>query len=288
MFYQYPLPQTQGNQISVMVSLTPSESKRLIAMGIKATPEVKYALQNGLIIIARGTTSAFVAEEVMGKPVAPKSEYSRGIILDGELKVNLRRGAGNDFILKKGTIWDTSWKEAILEFTPDDVFLKGASAIDAAGNAGVLAAGTESGTIGTVLPLVMARQSHLIIPVGLEKMIPSVSEAAGQCGVFKYKYSTGYACALIPAVHGRAFTEIQALAVLAGVGTTHVASGGIAGSEGSVVLSITGNEANVEQAFTLIASIKGEPPVPGVEISNPPAAENNYDPKILQDKNIRR
>ncbi len=43
-------------------------------------------------------------------------------------------------------------------------------------------------------------------------------------------------------VLGKVVTEIQALALLAGVRTTHVGSGGVAGSEGAVVLSIEGEE----------------------------------------------
>jgi hypothetical protein len=62
-------------------------------------------------------------------------------------------------------------------------------------------------------------------------------------------------------VLGQVVTEIQALALLAGVEATHVASGGIGGSEGAVVLSIEGEESRVAQAFELVTSIKGEPAV---------------------------
>lgn len=287
MFYQYT-PSTGGKTVSAMVTLTPAESKRLIARGVARLPEVREALASGMIIIARGTTNTFVAEEIMGEVIEHKQEYSRGIIAGGELKVNLRRGGGHDFVLRDGKLWDIRPQEAILEFTQKDVFIKGASAVDASGEAAVLAAGAEWGTIGYSLPPVTARGANLIVPVGMEKMIPSVVEAVRECGVFKYKYSTGSACALAPLVNARVVTEIQALGVLSGVSAVHVASGGIGGSEGSVVLVVTGSEQNLEEAFSLIKAIKGEPPVPCPEVTGESASSLNYDPEMIRETNRRR
>jgi hypothetical protein len=56
-------------------------------------------------------------------------------------------------------------------------------------------------------------------------------------------------------------TEVQAFAVLAGVRAYHIGSGGVGGSEGSVHLSLEGDEERVERAFELAKSVKGEPPV---------------------------
>lgn len=287
MFYQCPPLKASEKSISAMVTLTPAESKRLIAKGVTALPEIKRALKDHIIIIARGTTNTFVAEELLGSFIEHKAEYCRGIIAKGELKVNLRRGAGYDFILRQGKLVNEKPQETIMQYTRNDVFLKGASAIDAEGNAGVLAAGAEGGTIGYSFMPTLARQSQLIIPVGLEKMVPSVLEAAKKCGVYNYKYSIGSPCALIPVPHGKVFTEIQALNMLFGVETTHVASGGIGGAEGVVVLVIEGEEKNVEEAFNLIKAIKGEPPVPCPEVTGPPAATFNYDAKAIQEAGRR-
>ena len=57
-------------------------------------------------------------------------------------------------------------------------------------------------------------------------------------------------------------TEIQALTVLTGVTATHVASGGVGGSEGCVILALEGSEDVVTRAYQLVESIKGEAPVP--------------------------
>ena len=48
------------------VTLTVAESKRLIAKAVAQMPIVKNALENGMVIITKGTTNAYVAEEITG------------------------------------------------------------------------------------------------------------------------------------------------------------------------------------------------------------------------------
>ncbi|MBM2825475.1 MAG: hypothetical protein HW402_1139 [Dehalococcoidales bacterium] len=298
MFYEYPMPEITGNTTKALVTLTPAESKRLIAKGVAAMPEVKNALKSGIIIFARGTTNTYVAEEIMQTSsenkaaydhnIINKAEYSRGIITHGELTSNRRRGTGTDFVLKNGKIWDIRPQEVIPQFTRDDVFFKGANAVDVWGQAGVLCAGADGGTIGYALTSLIARDANLIVPVGLEKMIPSVEDALNVTGVYNYKYSTGSPVVLIPLVKAKVVTEIQALAILFGVSTTMVGAGGIGGSEGAVVLVIEGDESDVDKAFGLIKSIKGEKPVPTPEIILPSGATLNWDAKAIQEAAVRR
>ncbi len=298
MFYEHPIPEVNGNTIKALVTLTPAESKRLIAKGVAAMPEVKNALKSGIIIFARGTTNTYVAEEIMqtsvenkaayDRKIINKAEYSRGIITHGELTVNQRRGTGNDFVLKDGKVWDVTPQEAIAQFTRNDVFFKGANAVDAWGEAGVLCAGADAGTIGYALMSLVARDANLIVPVGLEKMVPSVEDAMNVTGVYNYKYSIGSPVVLIPLVKAKVVTEIEALAILFGVSAAMVGSGGIGGSEGTVVLVIEGGEASVDKAFGLIKSIKGEKPVPIPEIMRPSGATFNWDAKAIQDAAVRR
>jgi len=264
MFYDRQLSVNEkGKVTAALVSLSPSESKRLIAKAVATLPEVKQAMEKGLVVIARGSTNAFVAEEIMGIIIEKKAdEYCRGFIVDGELHANRKphteRSIGYDFVLRRGKLEEIDFQEVMKEFTADDVFIKGANAIDNAGEAGVLAAGTAAGTIGKAMPSVSLVAAHLIVPVGLEKLVPSVAKASRSCGVFHFKYSTGLPCALIPMINAKVVTEIQAFEVLAGVGATQVASGGIGGSEGTVVLSLEGNETAIEKAFKLVRVIKGE------------------------------
>ena len=46
--------------------LTVAESKRLIAKAVAQMPIVKNALANGMVIIIKGTTNRYVAEEITG------------------------------------------------------------------------------------------------------------------------------------------------------------------------------------------------------------------------------
>ncbi len=55
-----------NKHLRVTFSLTPSESKRLIARGVAAMDKVRRSLDKAYTIIGPGTTNAFVAQEVFG------------------------------------------------------------------------------------------------------------------------------------------------------------------------------------------------------------------------------
>jgi hypothetical protein len=124
---------------------------------------------------------------------------------------------------------------------------------------GVIAANELGGTIGAIWPILSARGSYLIAPVGMEKLIPSVKEATFKTGQGVHKYVMGSRISLMPVLDALVVTEIQSIEMLTGVTATHVASGGVAGSEGSVVLALEGSEPTVMKAVDLIQGIKGEP-----------------------------
>jgi len=280
MFYNQPRWNQEITEapIRALFSLTPPESKRLIAKGVAALPEVKQALEQGIVIIGRGTTNAFVVEELTGDKIEPKCRYAAGIIVDGELCATPADMRMEPVVLRRGKPDGTPAADALQEFREGDVSIKGANAVDSEGNAGVLAAGERGGTIGEILPVVLPRGSYLIVPVGLEKLIPSVAQAARVSGIFRFKYSTGLPAGLVPIPNALVVTEVQAFQVLTGVKVVPVAAGGIAGSEGTVVLSLEGKAAQIEQALSLVKSVKREPPVgrPSGR-ANPAAADLNYD-----------
>jgi len=280
MFYRQPNwnQETIETPVRALFSLTPTESKRLIAKGVAALPEVRRALEQGIVAIGRGTTNAFVVEEITGQNLEPKCHYAAGVIVDGELSAVPQGTRLKPIALRNGTPVSMAPDEIIQEFGEIDVFIKGANAIDPEGNAGVLAASEVGGTIGAVLAIILARGSYLIVPAGLEKLIPSVMQAAPATGIFRFKYSTGLPTGLVPIPNALVITEVQAFQILTGVKAVPIAAGGIAGSEGTVVLSLEGEAAQIEQALSLVKSVKGEPPVgrPSGR-SNPPAADFNYD-----------
>lgn len=251
-----------GETVSGLMVLTPAESKRLIAKAVVVLPEVQNAMKKGRIIIANGTTNAFVAEELVGVPVH-KSRYTRGIIVDGAFASNRRSpDLVRAYCIVDGKSVEAMPAEVLQEFDGNDVFIKGGNAIDLDGNVGILMGGTKGGTIGSALAIVTAIGAHLIAPVGLEKLIPSVIDAAHKCGIHRLKYPKGVTLGLMPVVNAKLITEIEALDLLAGVEATHVASGGVGGSEGSVSLVVEGTEEEVAKAFVIVSKIKGEPNVP--------------------------
>jgi len=281
LFYEvnYPQPEPGQKQISALVVLNPAESRRLLAKATVALPEVQNAYKNGMIILGRGITNAFVSEELFGIKIENKGNQTVGNVCNGMTNAYPGAPPCTSHVVRRGKVVEGADSNVeILDFGPDDVFIKGANAIDMQGNAGICAAGMKGGTIGMCWPIVTPRGSHLIMPVGLEKLVPSVIEAARHSGIYHYKYSMGLPVKITPVVMGKVVTEIEAIGVLTGVKAHHIASGGIGGSEGAVLLALEGDEKRVEKAFEFIKSIKGEPPVTapdGCRVSS--AKDYNYD-----------
>ena len=243
-----------------LFTLTPAESKRLIAKAVAQTEEVQAALADGMIIIGAGTTNAFVLEELTGKTV-DKARYTAGIIAAGRQCVTAPEDRLDPVVLLKGKVSELGWEEASENMSAADVFIKGGNAIDVNKIVGVQMAHPLGGTIGKALPIIVARGAHLILPVGLEKFIPDVLLAANVAGSQTFDLSIGMRVGLMPVTYGQVMTEVDALEELAKVTATCISAGGIGGSEGSVTLVVEGQDVEVEKIFTLIKSIKGEQPV---------------------------
>lgn len=266
--YRETLVGTRDDRVHGIVVLLPSESKRLIAKGVLVLPEVRRVLREGLFVVSRGTTTAYIAEELLGVKL-PKANCTAGIITESRLAVTIPQEGFGPWVFRRGVKCEEPAEEALKQFTAIDVSVKGANAIDPQGNVGVLAANDFGGTIGSIWPVVAARGSHLIVPAGLEKMIASVIDASWVCGNKLFKYVMGTRVALMPVVSAKVITEIQALEILTGVHAIHVSSGGVGGSEGAVVIGLEGSDETVKRAFELVQSVKGEPPI-GMPHLQPP------------------
>jgi len=170
MFYpvQVPEPRPGAKQISALVVLNPSESRRLLAKATVALPEVQNAMKNGMIIIGRGITNAYVTEELLKTSVEPKAGQSVGLIWKGMANVHSGPPPCTWHVIHKGKVVEGADSNVeILKFGPEDVFIKGGNAVDPRGNAGVYASGMKGGTIGMCWPIVTPRGAHLIQPIGL-------------------------------------------------------------------------------------------------------------------------
>lgn len=227
-------------------------------------PEVVKAKEEGYLIIARGSTSAYIAEELMGETIE-KEKYVAGQIIRGvlcALHAGIRR---QPIAFHKGKIMTVDPGTLIDKLGPNDIVIKGGNAVDYQGYVGVLMASPVGGTMGQFYMAMKAQGIRTIYAVGLEKLIPSVEEAARAGGRLKLERTIGANVGLACVADGEAFTEINAVCSLFSVGAVHYASGGFGGAEGSVTIIVEGESAEVNRCMDFIETIKGEPPLPAVK-----------------------
>jgi hypothetical protein len=243
-----------------IVVLTPAESKRLLARAVAQMPEVQQALSHGRLIIGHGTTNACVAEELLGESIS-KWHYAAGVIVDGRLDVTENESRLPPVALYHGKSFGGDWTQLLQDFGRNDVFIKGGNAIDPEGNVGVLLGSPVGGTVGQILGLLSARGSHLIAPIGLEKLVPDVIEAARHCGIGRLERCDGLPVGMAVLTNATAITEIEAFELLCGVQAWHIASGGIGGSEGAVTLALAGGKEPIDKACELAEFLAGADPI---------------------------
>jgi hypothetical protein len=239
----------------------------LIGKAVVRHPAVQSALQGGTIVVVAGTTNGYVAEELLallGQSGGFRRQwFFRGVTLPSFVKMDETgrlpdesRFPG-DVVISKGkwakgqTLFD-----AVDNLKEGDVILKGANAVDLARKqAGILIGHPKGGTTIAALQAVVGRRVRLIVPVGLEKRVSSgLNELAA---ILNQPGARG--ARLLP-VPGEILTEIEALAILAGVRAELVAAGGVGGAEGAVWLAVSGSPDQERAAMTLIQSVANERP----------------------------
>lgn len=246
-------------------TLTPAESKRLIAKAVAQMPEVKAALEKAYVILSGGTTNAYVAEELIGRDTEPR-RFTAGISTTGVLCVtNAADRTPFPIILHKGEAVQKTIRQALDDFHLETVVIKGGNAVDPEGNVGVITAGFDGGTVAATIGTITSQGLKYIVPIGLEKMVASVRDSARYTGAKTLDYSMGADFGMFLLPDAIVVTEIEALKILFGLETKHVASGGIGGSEGAVTLIAWGDDANMKKAIDLLESIKGEKPAAGLK-----------------------
>jgi hypothetical protein len=247
-------------------TFTPAESKRLIARGVVNTPEVCEALESAYVVIAGGTTNAFVAQELTGLDIEPQ-RFTAGISAQRVLCVTpaSERDDRIPIVLYKGERVQRTMQEVFEDFHLQTVVIKGANAVDGDGNVGVITSGFDGGTVAATIGYMTSTGMSYVFPVGLEKLIPSVPKACRSLGSKRLDYAMGATFGMYCLSHGQVVTEIEALFHLANVEATLVAAGGIGGSEGSVTLAVRGAAKDVEDAIAIAESVKGEPEVPALK-----------------------
>lgn len=247
-------------------TFTPAESKRLIARGVAHCEAVREALEKAYVVIAGGTTNAFVAQELTGLVIEPQ-RFTAGTSVQRVLCVTpaAERDGRIPIVLYKGERVQKTVKEVFEDFHLETVVIKGANAVDPAGNVGIITSGFDGGTVAATIGTMTSTGMRYVFPVGLEKLVPSVPEACRWLGAKRLSYAMGATFGMYCLSQGEVITELAALRILAGVDALHVASGGIGGSEGAVTVAVRGAPKDVERAIAFAEAVKGEPAVPALK-----------------------
>jgi hypothetical protein len=240
--------------------LTVAEGKRLIAKAVAALPVVQKALKEGTVIVTTGTTNTYVAEELLGEKIEP-GRFVTGVTYPAKGGSKLKpKGDFVPVIVFRGGKWDKDMtlETALKVLKAGDVVIKGANMLDHdAGVAGVLIGHPTAGTIGQVMPYVVARKAHLVIPVGLEKECPGSGRDIADR--MREPVKTLGRMPSMFLVTGTIVTELEALSTLCGVEAFQVAAGGVGGAEGSRWILFRGTREQVTKTQEFLKGILGEP-----------------------------
>ena len=239
------------------VSLTVAEGKRLIAKGFWEYKPVKKALSKGKILITKGTTNTYIAEEFLNQKLLP-GEYVLGhIVPKGKSKLD-KSTTRPEIVIDRGNVLDIDYRDFLTTMSEADIVIKGASIINHNhGQAGLLVGHPTGGTLGNIYPAIKENNIRFIIPVGLEKESSQDINFIDEYTRIEHT-KVGRNKPYVWSMEGELFTEIEALKQFANIDVYHMASGGIGGAEGAVSLCIRGSEIEVEKALQIIDEIQGE------------------------------
>lgn len=245
------------NMVVERVVLTVAEGKRLIAKGLARYAPVVEKLQHGTVIICRGSSNTYVAEELL------QTNLTHGAFLTGRIQppntkpFNVEEPVG-EIVLKSGE-WqrDMKYLKGLRSTQPSDIIFKGANLVNVrAGKAAVCIGHPTGGTMGMFLPFVEGQGVRLIIPVGLEKQTSQDLDALEAQS--RADHERNPKVPWLKVLPGEIFTEINAIRQFADVDVYQLASGGISGAEGAVMLAINGSAEEVEKALAAVQSVRGE------------------------------
>lgn len=242
------------------VNLTVSEGKRLIAKGIMAMPSVKEKLEKGMIIVTKGTTNTYIAEELLNKSIEHGSFVIGHFAPEGQSPVNADKRHMQEVVIKDGKVLDVTYEEALKMLEPGDIVMKGGNLLNySMKQAAVCIGAPNGGTTYKLLPYVGEGKAELIIPIGLEK------ETTANLEILENTLNAGNErLNSVPRLYmfrtGTVFTEIEAILQFADVKVFPYGVGGISGREGGVSLVISGSETEVNKVLELVKTIQGERP----------------------------
>jgi len=242
--------------MKVQIALTVNESKRLIAKAVVSLPEIKNALEKGKILLKGGTTVSAIAEELVGIPLRICGRISKRGTVSSQIVSGKHP---HSIMVEKGKIKniDDSIVEVVKNLGRGDIIILSGNALDSQKNVGIMAGSVSGGNPGIAFSGMLSEGAEVIIPIGLEKLIPgTIREASITAGRKDLDLSCGMAVGLIP-LCGKVVTEKDAVEILARINCTVIGKGGILGAEGSTVMVVEGLDKEVEKILKVVKEVKG-------------------------------
>ena len=258
------------------VSLTPAESKRLIAKAVARMDIIQSALNNNIIALHPSSSTIFIVEQLTGS--FPKTDVwvsgmvaPKGTCRSFESQEQHRRrdtpydgsnpgGYPYTWVVEQGSLKiGTPLRDILDRMGSGDVYIKGVNAVDPSNKVGVLIGSrAEGGTIALAVSRAKKQGFQLIYPVGLEKLLPISIEMAAKKAAKRnlLNYSMGMPCSLFPC-EGVVVTEVIGLEILTGATAIPISAGGLGGAEGSVTMVIEGSDDQVTKAIEYVEGVKG-------------------------------
>lgn len=245
---------------TALVIVRHEEGLRLIGRAVAQLPQVQARTQSGLMVIVGGSTTRHVVRSLTGDDPG-RDAFAVGWVREGMLGETPKSKRGPGPVLFEDGVMTRGWPGPLLErFGNGDVYIKGANAIDPHGNAAVLMGSPTGGSIGAAMTVLQVRGGELIIPVSLQKNIPSIPAACGLLGHERIDRVMGSKVGYMPIMAGSAtiVTEISALRLLTGVQATLVAAGGVDDCVGALVLHLAGSAEAIDSTWNLLTELRSE------------------------------
>lgn len=242
------------------VTLTVAEGKRLIAKGLAKYAPVSGKMKDGIVIVARGSSNTYLAEELL------QTNLYHGAFLTGRIQpagsppLSPKGNMISEMVIRNGIYEpETKFLEGLRAMQPGDIVFKGANLVNYEDRKAAVCIGHPTGgTMGMFLPFVEEKGVRLIIPVGLEKQTSqNLDELEAKS---RADHDNGGKLPWMKVLPGEVFTEIEAIRQFADVDVYQLASGGISGAEGGIMLAVKGDPAEVEKAVAAVNAVHGEPP----------------------------
>lgn len=235
-------------------TLTVPSGKALIAEAVIRLPEVRHAFSEQRILLKGGTTVSAISERLASLPLRLSGRVTkRGTVysLNSSKKPH-------SLLIDRGTPIniDDAFMEAAEALGPGDIVIIGANIIDTYGNAAIMAGACGGGIPGKGFTYFMSEGVNVIIPAGLEKLIPgSISHSVQAAGRKSIDVAYGMAVGLIPLI-GKVFTELDAFSMFGKIKTNIIGRGGLEEAAGATTYVIEGEVEEVRKVLRIVDSIR--------------------------------